>query len=313
MEIRISSRSLLLGASVMPLFLLSGIARTEVLAVGGPLQEIYTEEESSSYSDELALLRKKEEILQSHFDKLTEEDDDTERERVAVERALVRAHQEGETEKIAALEKRLREFTEERSDVSRARAMLTALKTDQRRYEELLLASYHQTLEKIPERHSVFIKKTLPSPSAPEFAFSWPVSPWKGVSATFQDAGYKKRFGMEHNAIDIPIPQGSPVFAPAEGDVLEVHDRGYGFSTVLLSHEGDLVTLFGHVSEILVEEGDHVAAGERIALSGGRPGTKGAGLLTTGPHLHFEVHVYGTPIDPLYYLPPVEIALSSAN
>ena len=108
---------------------------------------------------------------------------------------------------------------------------------------------------------------------------------------------------MEHNAIDIPALQGTPVVAADDGVVLEVNDGGYGYSTVSISHDDHLVTVYGHVSDILVEEGEEVSRGEVIALSGGRPGSKGAGVFTTGPHLHFETRVFGEAVDPMYYLP----------
>ena len=61
--------------------------------------------------------------------------------------------------------------------------------------------------------------------------------------------------------------------------------------------------MYGHISGFLVEERQKVRAGDAVALSGGRPGTKGAGRLTTGAHLHFEVLKDGTQVNPLQYLP----------
>lgn len=133
--------------------------------------------------------------------------------------------------------------------------------------------------------------------------FNWPVEPERGLSAYFHDPGYRSRFGIGHNAVDIPTAQESLVHAAGNGVVFAARDNGYGYSYVILAHAGGFQTVYGHVSKILVKEGESVRQGEVIALSGGMPGTKGAGYLTTGPHLHFEALLNGNHVDPLDYLP----------
>ncbi len=146
-----------------------------------------------------------------------------------------------------------------------------------------------------------------------EKMFSWPVAPKKGISAFFHDKSYKNYFKMEHNAIDIPTPQGSEVHAPALGYVYEVNDNGMGYSTLILVHRNNFMTVYGHVSGFLVKEGQLVREGDAIALSGGMPGTKGAGLMTTGPHLHFEVFKDGEHVDPLLYLPELKTQINKTK
>jgi murein DD-endopeptidase MepM/ murein hydrolase activator NlpD len=133
--------------------------------------------------------------------------------------------------------------------------------------------------------------------------FHWPVSPSNGISAYYHDASYVSVFGFAHNAIDIRVPQGTAIRAPAEGIVYKVKDNGYGYSYLIIAHTGGYMTVYGHVSEFDVEEGDEVVTGQIVGLSGGMPGSKGAGLVTTGPHLHLEIMKGGTYVDPLYYLP----------
>lgn len=135
----------------------------------------------------------------------------------------------------------------------------------------------------------------------------WPVPPNKGLSATFHDPGYKAKFGVEHEAIDIPQPQGSDIHAPADGYVVKVKDNGMGYSYIILAHTSGVMTLYGHVSKILVKTGDFVSTGDVIGLTGGQPGTPGAGWMTTGSHLHFEVFQDGKHVDPLLYLDPSQL------
>ncbi len=131
-------------------------------------------------------------------------------------------------------------------------------------------------------------------------ALAWPVYPKRGISAGFRDPGYYKRFKMQHNAVDIPTPQGTPLKAAASGYVYKAKDNGLGYSYIIILHKNNIRTVYGHVSQINVKEGQLVQEGELIGLSGGMPGTRGAGKMTTGPHLHFEVlenGVYKNPLD----------------
>lgn len=133
--------------------------------------------------------------------------------------------------------------------------------------------------------------------------FAWPVDPSLGLSALYHDESYQKAMGVQHNAIDIRIAQGSKVKAVADGVITKVADNGFAYSYVIIAHQDKMLTLYGHLSEILVTEGEIVKQGQTIGLSGGIPGTKGAGWLTTGAHLHFEVFKDFTHVDPLEYLP----------
>jgi murein DD-endopeptidase MepM/ murein hydrolase activator NlpD len=100
-----------------------------------------------------------------------------------------------------------------------------------------------------------------------------------------------------HEGIDVTAPMGSPIEAPAAGVVTEAGwESGYG-NTVTIDHGYGIVTKFAHASKLLVRAGQRVSRGQRIALVGNTG-------LATGPHLHYEVHVNGRPVDPLRYVLP---------
>lgn len=132
--------------------------------------------------------------------------------------------------------------------------------------------------------------------------FSWPV--YGRVSAGFKNASYHKHFGVPHYGTDIVAAQGTVVNSAADGIVFLVRDGGKtGYSYILIGHRDGYATLYGHVSEAIVKSGDEVSAGQPVALSGGTPGTHGAGPMTTGPHLHFEVIQGGVNVDATSVLP----------
>jgi murein DD-endopeptidase MepM/ murein hydrolase activator NlpD len=103
-----------------------------------------------------------------------------------------------------------------------------------------------------------------------------------------------------HEGIDVTAPMGTPIEAPAAGVVREAGwESGYG-NTIVIDHGFGTVTKFAHASKILVREGQRVSRGQRIALVGNTG-------LATGPHLHYEVHVNGRPVDPLRYVLPEHV------
>jgi murein DD-endopeptidase MepM/ murein hydrolase activator NlpD len=100
------------------------------------------------------------------------------------------------------------------------------------------------------------------------------------------------RNGARHDGIDFPAPQGAPIGAAGVGTVTFAgwNSGGYGNLTVV-QHRDGYETWYAHQSAFAVHTGDHVAGGVKI-------GYVGATGHATGPHLHFEVRLNGTPINP---------------
>lgn len=100
-----------------------------------------------------------------------------------------------------------------------------------------------------------------------------------------------------HEGIDLSAPMGAPVVAPAAGRVVEVTTQtGYGL-ILEIDHGNGTVTKYAHLSRVLVREGAKVTRGQVIAAVGNSG-------LSTGPHLHYEIHINGRVVDPLTYVLP---------
>lgn len=132
----------------------------------------------------------------------------------------------------------------------------------------------------------------------------WPVSPSAGLTAFFIDPGYQTTFGVQHHALDIRAQQGTEIHAPADGVVNAVmfDENSTSYAYIRIAHRKGVMTVYGHVSGVEVQAGDYVTRGQLIGYTGGMPGSIGAGLRTTGPHLHIEVWQDGALVDPLKYL-----------
>ncbi len=119
-------------------------------------------------------------------------------------------------------------------------------------------------------------------------------------------SSYGYRWGTLHAGIDLAAPMLTPEYSVMDGVVVKAGAAsGFG-QAVYIQHENGDVTVYGHMETILVTEGQVVQAGETIALLGNRG-------QSTGPHLHFEVHVGGIDgekIDPVPWLAERGVAVS---
>jgi murein DD-endopeptidase MepM/ murein hydrolase activator NlpD len=99
-------------------------------------------------------------------------------------------------------------------------------------------------------------------------------------------------FSRFHAGLDIGAGWGSPIVAAADGQVIGAGWAGGYGREVQIAHGGGIVSLYGHMSEIVAQPGSFVRAGQLI-------GYVGSSGLSTGPHLHFEVRQGGNPVNPL--------------
>ncbi len=135
----------------------------------------------------------------------------------------------------------------------------------------------------------------------------WPIAS-REMSTYYRDTGYYNAFGSQHDAIDIKTDQWSSVYSSAPWYVYyTLLPTSGGYSYLAIKHRDGFVTVYGHLSEILVSEWQFVESGEIIAKSWGLPWTPGAGPMTTGPHLHFEVWKDKESVDPLRYMSIAQI------
>ena len=133
--------------------------------------------------------------------------------------------------------------------------------------------------------------------------FSWPIYPAKWLSAYFQDPGYQADFGSSHDAIDMPTPQWTSIEMPADWYVIYVQRPvSEDYSYVAVKHSDWFVSVYWHLSEVLVNELDFIKKWTVFAKTGWEYWTFWAWIMTTWPHLHFELYRDKQLVDPLNYL-----------
>jgi murein DD-endopeptidase MepM/ murein hydrolase activator NlpD len=194
---------------------------------------------------------------------------------------------EAEVAEIAAVKGQL---VERRDSYAAARAGKSELLADTRA-SRAELEDHVAALER--EQSAVLARLQGPSNVAGPIqqgsgALIWPAS--GSISSPFG-----MRWGRLHAGIDMPLPEGTGLRA-ADGGTVAIAGwvGGYG-NYICIQHSGSLSTCYGHLSSIGVSVGQQVSQGQVIGASGNTGNS-------TGPHLHFEVRVNGSPVDPLGYL-----------
>ena len=135
-----------------------------------------------------------------------------------------------------------------------------------------------------------------------KYRFIWP-EPQAEISQPFGPSTYwfEPPYGSYahfHTGIDLVEPFGSPVLAADDGVVALVGSSSSGYGNyVVIAHSGGLNTLYGHLSTSLVKVGQSVTQGTPVGLEGSTGNS-------TGAHLHFELRINQSPVNPAPYLPP---------
>ena len=203
----------------------------------------------------------------------------------------------GETRAVRARTEQVRAI---RNELVSSRQQLVAARSTKRvslvkvRASEREEVSEAQALEQVSAALGAQIQAAQsassysPPASRSASGFIWPVS--GPVTSPFG-----MRWGRMHTGIDIGVPYGTPIRAAASGQVIYAGWMdGYG-NLVFIDHGRGISTGYAHQSSIAVSNGQAVTQGQVI-------GYVGCTGHCFGPHLHFEVRVNGTPVDPLGYL-----------
>ncbi|MBA3717951.1 MAG: M23 family metallopeptidase [Actinobacteria bacterium] len=153
-------------------------------------------------------------------------------------------------------------------------------------------AALAETIQSAQSSSSSSSSSSAPSTTPSSSGLIWPVN--GPVTSSF---GYRCLEGLcrMHEGIDIGVGYGTPIHAAASGTVIYAgEDSGYG-NLIVVDHGGGLATAYAHQSSFAVGSGAQVSQGQVIGYVGctGR---------CFGPHLHFEVRVNGSAVDPLGYL-----------
>lgn len=150
------------------------------------------------------------------------------------------------------------------------------------------------------------------SDDEPRYEFAWPVPDSFDITS-----GVGARWGTYHTGLDIAYVHGTPIHATEIGTVIMTnetctHDYGKtgscgcggGFGNfIIVDHGNDFISLYGHLTKVLVKPGDRVTQGEIIGLMGSTG-------YSTGDHLHFELRYQGNILDPAQY---VDASITGSN
>ncbi|MBV9438405.1 MAG: peptidoglycan DD-metalloendopeptidase family protein [Candidatus Eremiobacteraeota bacterium] len=185
----------------------------------------------------------------------------------------------------------------QRQEVAREVAHLDELSDEQEAGLEALIRQKQREEEErrlAARRAAMLAGADLPPESGAPGVLMWPVSgPITSPFGWRMHPVYHRM--ILHRGIDIAVDSGTPVAAAAEGRVIIAQYEGDCGNMIAIDHHGGLSTIYCHLSQMFVGVGQDVQRGQTI-------GAAGATGDATGPHVHFQVMVNGSPVDPMSYL-----------
>ena len=204
----------------------------------------------------------------------------TAREEQTARREELAVKRQEQNEQIAALNTVLAELN---SDINALEAMESKLAAEQQQIQEQIRAREQQQRSDGTLGTYAGGAMVWPTPSTRYITspYGWRTHPILGT----------RKF---HSGVDIGAWQGADILSANSGTVIfSGVNGGYG-NCLIIDHGGGIKTLYGHCSQLLVANGEKVSAGQKVAYVGSTG-------LSSGPHLHYEIYVNGSTVDPLSY------------
>ncbi len=246
-----------------------------------------SEQDSRTLDD---LMKKMEEIEQAKAEL------EKKRNQLKDDKALLEASKKSLEENMASVKASKGELDKE---VNKANSLMKKLKSDTSEYQELIENNESQLRQVQQEIDAAYARASRGtgsiSGSRGDGSHSGTLSyPTYSRSVSGNYPNYSS--GRYHGGVDFRCPKGTKVCAAAAGTVIVAKNLNYSYGHYLIiDHGNGLSTLYAHNTTLIVGVGDHVAKGQQIAYSGSTGNS-------TGPHVHFEVRVNGTRVNPWNYL-----------
>lgn len=298
--LKLTKKQLRIAAIVLAVILVVAI----VLGVWGIFRQaevMQLRQQTQLQTEQLKLLEQKTEILDKKMQTLDQLDKEI--------RQMVKGAESGTTPKGGGTLEKKDTSAADKSDDAGPAADITPLELSAKlavidRQAQQRIASFYLLRnvlrdgagESIQNLQSITYTVNSPNGTTTTTPSIWPV---KGViTSPFGGRADPVRGGGEfHSGIDIANDYGTPIVATAAGtvEIAGYTDGGYG-NLVEIDHGNGFETIYGHTSVVLVHPGMHVNQGDTIALMGSTG-------KSTGSHVHYEVRVNGSAVDPMLFLP----------